>query len=163
MTCAGRLTLSVNHQVQQGSGDLACRQHVSRGIILEGIFRHGSETGFARILHNGDTAMTRDDGQARRAIIEQAAEQDGNHPRAISPGDAAEQGVNGRTMAVFARTCGQPDALVVQQQVAVRRRQVNAGFTYALTVHGIGYRQRTHTVEYIGKKARPFRRGVDSH
>ena len=65
--------------------------------------RHGRHECVGRVLDDGGAAGAADGEQAGGAVVEHAAQDDADHARAVGPRRRAEQRIDRRAEAVFAR------------------------------------------------------------
>src|SRR5581483_3868850 len=123
--------------------------------------RHALHQRVLEILRDRDATMALDRLEPGGAVVERAGEDDADHARALAHGRRAEERVDGRPEAILARATRHADGAVVEQEVMVRRRDVDASVREGLTVDGVRGRQRSGTAHHGGQGAGTLRGAVD--
>src|SRR6266567_9243258 len=93
------------------------------------------------ILHDDRSSSGFDGQRASDAVVECAGENDGNNLRSVDPSGAAEQGVYGRPVAVFARSMGREHTTIVHREVTVGRRNIDAASLDGFRLEGADHLQ----------------------
>ena len=126
----------------------------------QGIFGHRGYFGFGGFLHDGNATPAFDGPQAGRAVVQAAGQDHPDNPRAIDVGGGTKQRVDGGPKPVFFRPPGNPHEAILEQQVPVGRRYVNAVRGNYLVINGIGGQYGFLLVDDLRQDARDVRRHV---
>jgi len=106
------------------------------------------------VLGDGDSAEVLDHLQPLAAVVEGAGEDDADHARAVAPGRRPEERIDGRAKAVLARTPRHADGPVLDEQVAVRRRDVEPSVAETFAVDRVCRRERPCTAHDLRQEPR---------
>src|SRR5262249_61168236 len=92
--------------------------------------------GYVRVLTNGAAAGTFDRKQPSRAIVATAAQHHANDLGAMGTRSAAKKNIDSGTMSVFPRATGENGHPVLDRQVVLGRRTINAATFVAFLMSG---------------------------
>ncbi len=139
------------------------RQLARRGDVIgadevEGALRQTGEQGVGGILKHHQPAGGAHGKQSRDSVQQDAGEQDADDPRPIGAGRRAKERVDGGTKEVLARPALHANRPVLQDQVAVRRRDVDVSGIGRLAVAGMHGQERSPPAE-DGRQVAARRRG----
>ena len=136
-------------------------QNVLRLDALDRPARHAVDDGFLGILHDGHATPRLDRQQPHAPVVEGSREDDADHPRTVGPGGGTKQRIDRRPTMILARSAGELDPAGADEQMAVRRGDIEASRLNDLAVLGVGGRQRTGPAQNLGEPADGVWRNVD--
>jgi hypothetical protein len=125
--------------------------------------RHRVETGFPRLLHDRGAAATLDAPQPRGAVVQRPGQYDANHPRPIAEGGGSEQCIDRRPEAVLLRAPADGNRAAIDEEMMVRRSDVDAPGLDLLAITRVDGGQRAGATEDGGQRARLRGRNVQHH
>jgi hypothetical protein len=96
-----------------------------------------------RVLHDGDAAAGPYRPEPGRPVIHGPAQDNADHARSIRPGRGPKQRIYRGPMAVFAWAAHDTHAILRDEQVIVRGREVNLPMLNGIAVHGKMHGQGT--------------------
>jgi hypothetical protein len=111
-------------------------------------------------LNDRPAAVRLDCGQADGSISPSARQNDPDYACATSLGSGAKESVNGRTVAVLARSNREVDVFVFDDQVPIWRRDQDLPISQTISLVGRASGKRARPPEYVSKHARRVRRDV---
>src|SRR5215211_1009920 len=151
-------------EVGERRSHLGHRQYVLRLDALDRSARHAIDDGLLRILHDGHATSCLDCQQPHAAVVEGPREDDADHPRTVDPGGGAKQRSDRWPTMILARSTGELDPAGADEQMAVRRGDIDASGFNCLAVPGVGGWQRTGPAQNLGEPADGVWRNVnDDH
>src|SRR5215207_5186059 len=136
-------------------------QNVLRLDTLDRPARHAIDDGFLGILHDGHATPRLDRQQPHAPVVEGSREDDADHPRTVDPSGRAEQRVDRRPRVILTRSTGELDPAGADEQMAVRRGDIDASGFNCLAVPGVGGWQRTGPAQSLREPADGVWRNVN--
>ncbi len=96
------------------------------GHVAHGVERHVGRRRFGWVLDNGEAAPGFHCVEPGRAVVELTSEDDADDPFSMGPGGAAKKRIDRGPGSVLARTGIELHDAIVNQEMAIGRRDVNA-------------------------------------
>jgi hypothetical protein len=123
--------------------------------------RHAVVFGVVGRLHDGDAAALLDRPQPRRAVVEDAGQDDADGALAVQVRGRAKERVDGRTVAIVFGTARDAHSVIVDEEVMVRRRDVDVRGADEVAVLGSNDRQPRIASQDLDEVAAPV--GLEVH
>jgi len=122
----GRLLRVLAGQLGKQRPHLADGQHVVDVHVFQRAARHHLHQRLVGILHQRQPAAALDRDQAGGSVVQRPGEDDADHSRAEGIGCRPEERVDGRPVAVLAGSADHAHMRIVEEEMVVRRRHVDA-------------------------------------
>ena len=113
----------------------------------DGALGHAGFNRFKRILDNGDSSTAFDREKSRGPIVKCTSQNYSDDALTVSASGAAKKGINRRSMPIFPRPTRKRNLAIVEHEVTIGRRHVNAATFDLVSVPGFDDRKRAAAVK----------------
>jgi len=128
--------VTLGHEFREERSHFSQRDAEIDVRVVECARRHAGIRRISRVLHDGHPAAPLDGDQVSRAVVEHARQDAADDTGTVRDGGRAKERVNGRPLAVFARSFGDTYVALLDQDVMIRRRNIDTPWLIAVTILG---------------------------